>query len=61
MRILRLFQYQDRTFRHGQLTGKKKSYRAGPGDDDVVSGLMLIVAQQEAPETFMERHSIIME
>ena len=44
-------QYQDGTFRHGQLTGKKKSDRAGPGEDDVVSRLMLIVTQKKAPET----------
>jgi hypothetical protein len=33
--------------RQSQFTGKKKSYRPSPGDDDVVGRLMLIVTQQE--------------
>ena len=55
------FEYQNGTLRHSQFTGKKESYRARPGDEDVVSRWMWIVTQQEAPGMFLEHHSISVE
>lgn len=57
--MLRLLQYQDGTLRQGQLTGKKKSYRASTGDDDVVSRQMMIVVQWKAPMTLWNAIPII--